>query len=238
MMGAAGMAEPVIGVFAGLEIAPGPLYYNGSSYEIKDGWNYDSYGGYAYGKNNGSTYFDFIDMGKLFESSGFSTSSGSIENVIDPLDGWRLPTHSEWASIAGTSRVGSTVNGSANKHYAIIELTGISHAGRTWPRGLLLFPDGKAITGKALSNMDNTTINYDMTAAELDVYLRQGCAFLPYSGRYYYGWGSDSGFYWSSTEKSSSDGYYTRFLPFEVSTGYTRKSYFYLPVRLVRPAQQ
>jgi len=222
--------------FGGLLIAAGPLYYNGSSYEIKDGWNYSSYNS-AYGVNSGSTYFNFVQMGQLFESAGFSTGSGSIENNLDPFDGWRLPTQSEWQTIIGTTRDGSTVNGNAAKHYALVQLTGVSHAGTTIPVGLLLFPDGKTITGKALSNMDNTTVNSGMTAAELDVYLGQGCAFLPCSGYRYYSSCIDGGYYgyyWSSTENSSSYGYYLVFYSGNLNIGYSSKSDFYLSVRLVQ----
>ena len=196
--------------FAGLEIAPGPLYYNGTSFEIKDNWNYDSYDS-VYGKTAGSTYFNFIEMGQLFEKADFSESDGNIENLLDPLDGWRLPTQTEWAAITTntTAREGSTVNGRAGQHYAMIELTGVMHAGSSYPAGLLIFPDGKTITGLILGEMDNETLNTDVTESELNAYLSQGCVFLPASGHWsngtYYE-GGHIGYYWTSNELSSYTG--------------------------------
>lgn len=207
--------------FAGMKITPGPLYYGSNGYEIKDGWNYNSYNS-VYGKTVGSTYFNFIELGQLFESSVFSASDGDIEKVLDPLDGWRVPTNAEWASIIGTTRSGSTVNEIADKHYAMIHLADAT--------GLLIFPDGETITGATLSNMDNTTAN-DITESQLDEYLSQGCIFLPGSG-YYDGslqtW--DDGLnYWSSTEYDSSTGY-------ESSGDNKDKGAYYLPVYLVKNA--
>ena len=204
--------------FAGMKITHGPLYYGSNGYEIKDGWNYNSYNS-VYGKTVGSTYFNFIELGQLFESSVFSTSDGDIDKILDPLDSWRVPTNAEWTSILGTTRSGSTVNGSSSKHYAKIQLSGVS--------GLLIFPDGETITGVALANMDNTTPN-DITESDLNEYLGQGCVFLPGSG-YYNGSWNDGNYYWSSTENDSSTGY--------VSSGNNKnKESCYLPVYLVKGA--
>ena len=180
------------------------MYYNGTSFEIKDSWNYDSYNT-VYGKSSGSYYFNFLQMGELFEKSGFSTSDGNIINELDPIGGWRLPTQTEWSSIVGTTRAGSTVNDTTS-HYALIQLTVVTHAGRSTPNGLLIFPDGETITGKTLSGVDNTTQTTGVTLAELNAYLEQGCVFLPASGYYHTAenWmdGGYSGYYWSSTENN------------------------------------
>ena len=225
--------------FVGMEITPGPLYYGNDGYEIKECWNHDSYNS-IYGKTVGSTYFNFIELGQLFESSVFSTSDGDIEKVLDPLDGWRVPTNAEWASILGTTRSGSTVNGSSNKHYAMIQLTGVTHANADTPSGLLIFPDGETITGVALSHMDNTTTNTDITESQLNDYLSQGCIFLPGSG-YYDGslqtW--DNGhYYWSSTENDASTGYDLYFEPSNTisSVDNKDKETYYFPVYLVKDA--
>ncbi len=232
--------------FAGLEIAPGPLYYNGSSYEVKDSWNYDSYNS-VYGKAAGSYYFSFIEMGQLFEKAGFSASDGNIENLLDPLDGWRLPTQAEWEAITMNTSVrdGSTVNGSAGKHYAMIQLTGVTHASSSTPNGLLLFPDGKTITGKTLSGMDNFTQTTGVTLSELNAYLAQGCVFLPGSGTYEpddihtylppWQKGGYDGFYRCSTEESSNNGYELYFTDAYSFTDLTRdKTITYSSIRLVR----
>ena len=205
--------------FAGMEMTSGPLYYGSNGYEIKEDWNDVSYQS-IYGKRVGSTYFNFIELGQLFESSVFSTTDGDIEKVLDPLDDWRIPTSAEWASIIGTTRSGSTVNGASNKHYAMIELADVS--------GLLVFPDGVTITGVALSNMDNTTSNSGITESQLNDYLEQGCIFLPSGGYYDGSWGNGH-YYWSSTENNSSTGY--------VSSGDNKdKETCYFPVYLVKNA--
>ena len=196
--------EPEVYTFAGLQIAPGPLYYNGTSYEIKNDWNVTSYKS-VYGKVEGSTYFNFIEMGQLFEKADFGKQDGNIDNILNPFNGWRLPTLAEWQAIATTDpsvRPGSTVNGTPNAHWAFITITGVSHADSNTPRGLLVFPDGKSITGKALVGFDKcyttdyneetderTVTSYitrDITATELAEYLSQGCIFLPTTGYYYY----------------------------------------------------
>ena len=171
--------------FGGLQIASGPLAYENGEYVIKDGWNYSSYDS-NFGKNDGSTYFSFEEMGQLFEKADFSKSDGSIENLLDPLDGWRLPTKEELESIVGTEREGSTVNGLANKHYAIV---GLEHSDDILvgygTRGLIIFPDGATITGKALPGMDSTTITDNITKDDIDAYVNQGCAFFPACGYHY-----------------------------------------------------
>ena len=225
--------------FAGMEITPGPLYYGSNGYEIKNGWNYDSYNS-VYGKNVGSTYFNFIELGQLFESSVFSTSDGDIEKVLDPLDGWRIPTSAEWDSILGTTRSGSTVNGSSNMHYAMLQLTDVTHTNSSTPTGLLIFPDGETITGDALSNMDTTISNTGITESQLNNYMSQGCIFLPGSG-YYDGnlqtWNNEH-YYWSSTENNSSTGYALYFEPSNTisSDDNKDKETYYFPVYLVKDA--
>ena len=239
-----------IPTFGGLQIASAPLYYNGTTFEIKDDdWNHDSYNS-VYGKNSGSYYFNFVELGSYFDADGgsFSTSSGSIDNTnkisYDGHDDWRLPTWAEWCTLTtgaspGTSRTGSTVNGNAGSKYAIIRLTGVTHAGNSTPYGLLLFPDGATISGKTLSGINNTTATSGVTLAELQTYLDQGCAFLPASGFHggsgWYSAGSE-GYYWSAAENSAVNGYSLLFDSGYVnpSYGYNGKSSNYFPVRLVR----
>ncbi len=244
--------------FGGLQISKGPLYYDGSEYKIADSWQMNSYGT-AYGKTEGSTYFNFIEMGQLFEKADYSSTDGSIENTLDPLDGWRLPTIEEWEKIVNidpTIRPGSTVNGTANAHWALIQLDGVSisyEEDYQKVRGLLIFPDNKIIIGKTLIKtdelyyyeedeftgdvlIDEDYCTYGVTLAELNVYIEQGCIFLPYSCYYDPGFGNDwfmsgnCGYYWSSTD--SAGNYY---LFFDVtSISYDDFTNLYYPVRLVR----
>lgn len=224
--------------FTGLEIASGPLYYDSSDgYVIKDSWIYNSYDS-SYGKVAGSTYFNFIEMGKLFEDANFDVSSGNIENRLDPLDSWRLPTKAEWDTIIGTTRPGSTVNGDTGKHYAFVRITDSSYAGSSSFKGLLLFPDSETITGETLT-ADSLISIKQLTTAQLTVFLEQGCVFLPHCGCYDSQWKGGAtgyGIYASSTEQSNSTAYHmSEFDAESLSTLYASKSNYYMPI-LVREA--
>ena len=212
--------------FGGLNIAPAPLYYDGTSFVIKDDdWNHDSLTNNIYGKTEGSYYFNFVELGQYFDSEGssFSTYSGDIDNAnkisYGDYEDWRLPTLAEWYTFTtgqspGTSRTGSKVNGNSGAKYAIIELYGVTHAGRTPIKGLLLFPDGKTITGKILSNINKSGSN-SLVVSELNAYLEQGCVFLPDSS-YFTTEGSQGssreedhgGRYWAATSKDSNNAYF------------------------------
>ena len=195
------IVEEQVFSFGGVQIATGPLYYNGSSYEIKDDWSITSYNS-VYGKNAGSTYFSFTAMGELFEKEGyFIEDDGNIDNLLDPFNGWRLGSVSEWNSIFGETRSGSTVNDVENVHYALIRLTDSRS-------GFLVFPDGETISGKTLLVVDGNTISGGMesdikftsnvTNSELETYLSQGCVFLPTCGFYNSStsvWGGAQSFY-------------------------------------------
>lgn len=165
----------------------------------------------VYGRNAGSTYFSFIDLGNIFEKDGFTENDGNIENLLNPLDGWRLPTETEFIKIIGkyrgtTYRNGSSVNGNAAKHWASIRLDGITLAGQTISRGLLIFPDNKIITGKSISYFDLDDVeffdNYNaFNSIELNEYIEQGCVFLPAVGGIYDDWEewNEFGHYLTST---------------------------------------
>ena len=240
-------------IFGGLNIAPANLYYSsGNGFEIKDDdWNHDSYNS-VYGTVDGSYYFNFLQLGKYFDSRGnsFSESSGDINNTnkvsYGGFDDWRMPTRAEWLTLTtgqspGTSRAGSTVNGNAGAKYVLIQLTGVTHAGSSTPYGLLIFPDGKIITGKVLSGINSTYGTSGVTNSELQNYLDQGCVFLPCSSKYDtsggWEWGGSCGYYWSATQEST---YYGRVLCFqsginEISSQMKGNKYY--PVRLVRNAE-
>ena len=240
---------PEVGPFGGLHIAPAPLYYNGTTFEIKDDdWNHDSYNS-VYGKNSGSYYFNFVQLGQYFDADGgsFSTSSGDIDNTNKISyyghDDWRVPTRAEWCTLTtgaspGTSRTGAIVNGNSGSKYAIIQLTGVTHAGLSTPVGLLLFPDDATITGKTLSGINNTTCTTGVTGSELTAYLDQGCVFLPASGYYRYGsWcnGGSYGLWWPATQDNGSNAYNLLVGSSNVNPSSSNsKSDSYFPVRLVR----
>ena len=173
--------------FAGLNIAPGPLYYDGNTYQIADNWHPDSYGS-TYGKNSGSYYFSIPNLSEYFSSRGSSTrydidNAGSKVTYKGKND-WRMGTYQEWYNIF-YSRNGSTVNGTSSARYAIIKLaSGTISGDSNIYGGLLLFPDDVIISGKSLSGINGTTINSGVTASELQNYLDQGCRFLKTMGYY------------------------------------------------------
>lgn len=216
-------------LFAGLQLASGPLYYTGSGYAIASDWTTTSYNTSYGGGTSGSTFFTFVEMGALFEKSGFANSDGDIDNNLDPLDGWRMPTGAEWTNIISTStavREGSTVNGSSNKHFAHIALTGVTYAGSSTPRGLLLFPDGRTITGKSLSGTDNSTTTTGVTLSELNEYLEQGCVFLPVCGYYQLTWTQTQGHMWSSSQSATANAVYLNIAATSQATANKRKNYY------------
>lgn len=162
------------GLFGGMEIAPGPLYYEGTSYQIASDWTVNSYDD-KYDKVAGSSYFN----------------CWTISEDNPQVNGFRYPRKSDMQILITTDknvRPGSTVNGATNKHYALIKLTGVTYCGTSTPNGLLIFPDYCTITGKTLSGTDNNTQTTGVTLAELNEYIRQGCAFLPASGCASYQW--------------------------------------------------
>ena len=159
--------------FGGLQIASGNLY------KTADGWaianspldGLETFGSKYGASTTGSYYFNFLEMGALFEKSGFATSDGDIENLLDPLDGWRMPTSAEWTTLTTGTRNGASVShggGSASgvKYYKVlIDLTGSAYASKgqstyttnggggagtfaasNYQAGLLLFPDDASIS--------------------------------------------------------------------------------------------
>ena len=226
--------------FGGLQISSGPLYYNGNEYAIHEHWNNDSYKS-AYGTNAGSTYFSFTNLGKLFEKEDFTSSDGNIDNLLNPLNNWRLPTKDEWQNIIiNNERIGSTVNGTSGCRYSLIQLINVTHAENNTPKGLLIFPDKAIITGRALNGFNSISrITTNVTNDELEVYLNQGCAFIPCSGYNGGNWrdGGSIGRYQSSTESSQYDIYLFDFnsAQITVSGGYGKSNYY--SVRLVKPVE-
>ena len=165
----ASLRLPEPGLFAGLQIAPGSLYYQ-DGHKISSTWNYAGTTWESLNRN-GSTLFLWSNVSHLV-SPGIS---------YDDYDGWRIPSKGEWDAIVGTTRNGSTVNGSTNKHYAYIQVTGVSYGDYANPYGLLLFPDNRVLKGTVLNNMDNMTAN-TLSNNALDAYLDQGCIFLEAGG--------------------------------------------------------
>ena len=175
--------------FAGLMIAPAPLYYDETEgFMIKDDdWDHWSE---VYGLNDGSYCFTITQLGKYFDSDGesYTVSSGVIDNTnhisYGEFDDWRLITSNEWNTIQtndSSVRPGSSVNGVSNCHFCRIQLSDNTHLGiNTY--GILLFPDDQEITGATLETGIDSFANSQysvVTSSQLDAYLAQGCVFIP-----------------------------------------------------------
>ena len=246
-----------IGTFAGLEITPVSLKYKSGEFIIEgNSWNVESYNS-AYGLSEGSYYFLFTELASYFDSRGSSFSasdSGDIDNAntifYNGHDDWRLPTSNEWKAITTDYRVGSTINGVSGRKYAIIQLTGVTHAGSNTPVGVLLAPDGVSMTNmRELNYWNSTGVTSGITEDELNAYLDEGCIFLPSSGAY-----GMEGYYWEwkyggqrvefhSARGTRDDGSSSRntywmcaFQGYFNPVSGASKTAFYLPVRLVRNA--
>ena len=235
--------EETVYSFGGLEIAPGSLYWNGSAWSIDEAW--DSHNTYetAYGVNSGvaSTYFSYLDMGALFESAGFSKNDGDIENLLDPLDGWRLPTLSELEMLFTDDmsvRSGSSVWTDYMVDYYPAHWLPVCISGT---EGVIIFPDGETFDegyGLSCENFDDPGLYYDMSSTELDMLLDNGCVFLP-TGNYHSSWAPYVGGCWSSTQDYKHESHVFWFEPSGSCCEFTtsEKDVYYYPVRLVRPIE-
>lgn len=192
-------------------------------------------------------------MGELFEKSGFSNTDGDIDNLLNPFNGWRIPTATEWESIVGTTRTGSTVNGTPGCHWAVVKLNNVEHAEED-AIGLLVFPDGNNISGFSLTLFDGEKDEYveianrNLTESDLNNFLSQGCVFLPASGYYmssddWYGYQDDLALelsYQTCVEESATQGCYFVYgdAPnIDVGNKGGNSLVRYMPVRLIKSTE-
>ena len=230
---------PVKTTIGGLEIAPGPLMYEGGKYVIATDWTACSFNN-TYGENEGSTYFLPQQIGVLYEGSGYNkNTSEPIQNLTDPLNGWRLMTKTEHSKLLTNSesvRPGSTVNGLSNKHYASIQISNPGLYGLTTLNGVLIFPDDETITGKTLNNFDNDTTNTGITITEVNEYIDKGCAFIPSFAFYQTSWPTSlfgqNGFYLISDKTGTAYQFYL-ITPTNVA-GTASTTNLYSMIRLVK----
>ena len=222
-------------LFDGYRIAPGNLFYTSSGFDVAPSWEYGATSfNSTRGRTAGSYFFNWYDASHAFSSTAYSSEGDNIfDNVATGAPcyygtGWLMvndsnnsgsypstsPSTTTWARILSTgtgTRNGSTVNEVANRHYARVKLSDFTYSGNDTPRGLLIFPDNKTITGQFLVSTDawsgdesesNTTT---LTKSQLQVYIDQGCAFLPAAGAYNNAWyyGGTLGYYWSGSTYSS-----------------------------------
>lgn len=213
--------------FGGLMIAPAPLYYNGSAFIIKDDdWNHTSYNS-KYGLTNGSYYF-------------YGNQTRNVSGVsYGGYDDWHTPSRTEFESIISTSRTGSTINGVSGCCFALIQLTGVTHAYTSSPIGVLFAPDGVVFSGMSKTfnwNVKSTSGNTGVTLQQLNEYLGLGCAFLPETGCNNLGstWYTGGGFYWSSNTSYGQEMYCLWIGESRLETSSQSYGSYYFSVRLVR----
>lgn len=162
-------------------------------------WNHDSYKSIE-GANVGS-YYHFHDAIGTYTVAPYAG-----------YNDWRIPSKDELYAIAKTTRPGSSVNGVGNYHWACIRLnSSVTHCGTTSPYGFIIFPDYADIIASREFYCDGGFYgNEEVTLAQLNEYLSQGCAFLPDSGSPFSGWswGGALGMYdsndWADSERSKS----------------------------------
>ena len=253
----------------------GPFTYNDTEYYISQGNMYKTADGYDLYPNwtggldqfgnkerrpkpdqaaTDNGYFTWLHLVDLFDSrTGGDAPSES--NIIDinngktPISGCKLPTKDQWAAFTtGTTRPGSSVNGSeSNYHYALIRLTGYTNGNISNPVGLLLLPDNATLTEMTKTftwNTPDISGNTDVTEAQLNEYLSKGAVFLPVAGccgdgTWMHGDSYGYGYYWSASSNTlyiESCAHSLRFS--RSSVGPTYSSYLsdnnYYPVRLLQ----
>ena len=215
------LAEPSI---AGLIFAPGDLYTTGSGFAIADSWESTIA---AYNNSittQGSTaagryYFNWYELGKIFDSAGENFTDGRDIDNTNKINGFRMPTADEWELVFDGSRAGATVNGHAGVRWCYAVVNGVTGGlnGSNKQAGIIIFPDGKnfinaGITDEIFNAVDddnNEWYNKSMTLAQLNDLISAGCVFLPAAGGYSAGgsnWyvGGVTGFYMTATWGSNS----------------------------------
>lgn len=201
-------AEKVVS-FGGLEIAPAPLYFNGTSLTISDNdWNHNDYGI----SQTNSYYMDFRTLAEYFDSRGsnFSVIDDDIDYngskvVYDGHNDWRIPTSDDYTKIT-TIGSGSNINGTTGCKYAMITISDLSNL-----KGRLYFPDnGVFYTTKSFDYYNTNSSYTTCTEQELNEFLLQGAQFFPCFGIYNsgsYNWVgyNTAGCYWSETRSGTSN---------------------------------
>ena len=248
----------LVHTFAGLEIAPCNAMWDGEKFVIPyDDWNHTSTNEIS-GLEVGSYFPSFIHAGSFFDSRGdsFRTWSGDIDNngrriTYGGYDDWRMPTLEELYTLTtgtepGEPREGAVVNNVEGAKYAILQLTGVLMVNTSEPNGLLLFPDGETISGKALSGMNDDTVTTSVTESEVNHYVAQGCAFLPAVGyKTGAGWYNpqNGGMYWSANASPATNHrgyalkmYIGKYLTLDTYSSWGIDKTSYMTIRPVRDA--
>lgn len=197
----------VYGDFGGYMFTPGPLVYESGQFRVQETWD-EVEPSDIEGLNEGSTKFNFKQLGAQFDSRG-SSFSDDINNknpltfdgydwvvpsisVLDLLIGYNggdNPWEPSGTSYKVSVRPGSTVNDIPNIHWARV-YTDFQYGSFEKTEGMLFFPDNKVIDGKPCVLYDNLingggTTGDKFTKDDINEYIDQGCIFFPGSTNYH-----------------------------------------------------
>lgn len=193
--------------FGTYEIAPGPVIYRNSKFEIDtnaysgpvdNGWQADGWT-ITCGLNEGSYWFTY---------SNLSSFVSPLEN-----EGFVLPSPSRLSKILGTSRPGSTVGEKTGVCYIRIDFSGSLNSSRPY-YGFLLFPDNETIDDRyeIVKTINTMNVGYnknyiyqpqDVSIKQaMQYYIDQGCVFLPIYN-FYYNSGNNKTLYIMTTQSTS-----------------------------------
>ena len=154
---------------------------------------------------------DLYDYSKLYTmTTGTFKMTLPAYPTISGDNTWEILSKEDWESVIGTTRPGSSVNGTAGRHFAKVKIGDVCYT--------LLCPDNAVITGAAnITNWDDASNNFTatLTSAQWQVYEKAGCVLLPaagyFSGSSVNGVGTYGG-YWSSTSDGTSNAYSFNFI--------------------------
>ena len=229
-------------------ISQGNMYKTATGYALYDDWTggLDQYGGTLPGTQTwtGNSYFNWVHLAGLFDTSINTGANENIDNDQTPISGCKLPTRLQWDAFAdfySVIRTGSTVNGTAECRFALIQLTGYTNGSISNPVGVLLIPDGLTMTGMSRTftwNVESTSGNTGVTVAQVQEYIDRGCVFLPAAGYVNddgtaFSNGGDRGYYWASTSWGNLYSWYISLHATYLGSGYIDKGRYHT-VRLIR----
>lgn len=198
-----GPVSGMCGPFGGLYLSPGYLVETVDGYSLSEGGQLEILQYYQVGDA-----FSTLPLPRYYHRYQWGWNT-------DPLviDGFTIPTLEQYETILGTSTVpreGATVNDVPGKHYAMVavDLTGSEYesygfSGNNTINGLLLLPDRASFSCPELTSLDDpqslNSLSYNRL---IDLCSgSNGCAFLPFAGRFYQdiGWSANFGCYWTSS---------------------------------------
>ena len=248
-------------IIADLSVLPVPLYYDGTSFLIKDEVDVANSFNQYYGLVAGSYYFNCSNLQNFNSLSWHGYSDWRLMTYDDAR---RLTSYNgSTISTSGTfGRPGATIQHSGgamyNKHLMRARFTGPNGQGRNYVGGVIVFPDNVTIDFGSinLSSYSRAFDDCSENGAVIDFYYsygscydpdmlsklkQQGCIFFPALGNYYSGgWSLFDTYaqYIGSNSQlafSLSTGTYSWWTPARSWPG-SNPDTFYDPVRLVRDA--